>query len=84
MIDQRRAIDQNKGMLHYWLQRLEDPFETFSMQAVTRSLGKLAEKSDLLRLDREGPWKPPAYDVEDEHDIEVVEHLIGVDLARRN
>jgi hypothetical protein len=68
-------------MLHYWLDRLEDPFETFSMQQVTRSLGKLAEESEQRRFDRAGPWGTPApkyYSVENEHDIEVVEHLIGV------
>lgn len=68
-------------MLDYWLDRIEDPFETFSMQQVIRSLGKLAEESEQSRFDRAGPWGTPSpkyYGVEDEHNIEVVEHLIGV------
>lgn len=68
-------------MLDYWLDRIEDPFETFSMQEVIRSFGKLAEESEQSRFDRAGPWGTPSpkyYSVEDEHNIEVVEHLIGV------
>jgi hypothetical protein len=74
-------IGQNRRMLHYWLDRLEDPFETFSMQQVTCSLGSLAVECEQGRFNRAGPSGTPPpkyYSVEDEHDIEVVEHLIGV------
>ena len=69
------------GMVDYWLDRIEDPFETFSMQEVIRSLRKLAEESEQSRFDRAGPWGTPSpkyYSVEDEQDIAIIEHLVGV------
>ncbi|MCC7236234.1 MAG: hypothetical protein IT163_13060 [Bryobacterales bacterium] len=63
----------------YWIERLEDPFETFAMVATTRSLGSLAQQQEEQRFSRAGPSGVSTrdYSVEDEHDIEVVEHLIG-------
>jgi hypothetical protein len=66
--------------IRYWLERLEDPFETFLIQSVTRSLARLADEQEQRRFDRAGPWGTPSakyYTVEDEHDIEVVGHLVG-------
>jgi hypothetical protein len=65
--------------ISYWIDRLEDPFEMFSMQEVTASLGKLASESEKKRIERAGWWgvSPKYNSVEDEHDIEVVEHVIG-------
>ena len=64
-------------MLDYWIDRLEDPFEMFAMQSVTRSLGSLAGQQEQRRFDRSDWWGFSYYTVEDEHDIEVVENLIG-------
>src|SRR5260370_36070920 len=66
-------------MLHYWLGRLEDPFELFPMQSVARSLAESAKEQEERRFGR-SDWygvSPKNYTVEDEHDIEVVELLIG-------
>src|SRR5437899_1653071 len=65
--------------IHYWIDRLEDPFEMFAMQSVTRALGVLAGQQEQRRFDR-SDWRgvsPKYYSVEDENDMEVVEHLIG-------
>lgn len=64
----------------FLLDTLEDPFEMFPMQSVVRSLASLADESEKDRIERADPWKsasPKYYTVEDEHDIEVVELLIG-------
>jgi hypothetical protein len=66
--------------LRFLLDTLEDPFEMFPMQSVVRSLASLADESEKDRIERADPWKsasPKYYTVEDEHDIEVVELLIG-------
>jgi len=65
--------------IDYWIDRLEDPFEMFALVHVLRSLGALADESESSRAERAGWWgvSPKYYSVEDEHDIEVVEHLIG-------
>jgi len=65
--------------IDYWIDRLEDPFEMFALVQVLRSLGALTEEADSKRAGRAGWWgvSPKYYSVEDEHDIEVVEHLIG-------
>jgi hypothetical protein len=65
--------------IDYWIDRLEDPFEMFALQQVLRSLGALADASESSRAERAGWWGVSSkyYSVEDEHDIEVVEHLIG-------
>ena len=70
--------------IDYWIDRLEDPFEMFALVHVLRSLGALADESESSRAERAGWWgvSPKYYSVEDEHDIEVVEHLIGP-LRRR-
>src|SRR5260370_16915879 len=65
-------------MLHYWLGRLEDPFELFPMQSVARSLAESAKEQEERRFGR-SDWygvSPKNYTVEDEHDLEVVELLI--------
>ena len=66
-------------MLHYWVDRLEDPFEMFPMQSVARSLADSAKQQEERRFGR-SDWygvSPKYYTVEDEHDNEVVELLIG-------
>jgi hypothetical protein len=66
--------------ISYWVDRLEDPFEMFPMQAAMGSLASLADEQEKRRFDRAGPWgipSPKYYTVEDEHDIEVVGHLVG-------
>ena len=65
--------------IDYWIDRLEDPFEMFALLQVLGSLGGLAEAADASRAERAGWWgvSPKYYSAEDEHDIEVVEHLIG-------
>jgi hypothetical protein len=66
-------------MLRYWLDRLEDPFETFPMQSVARSLAQSAEEQEEHRFERSSRWGVSSayYSGEDEHDIEVVEILAG-------
>src|SRR5258708_5742366 len=70
-----------RGMLcvSYWIDRLEDPFEMFPMQSVARALGEAAKEQEERRFGRASPWGVSSayYTVEDEHDIEVVEHLVG-------
>jgi hypothetical protein len=64
----------------FLLDTLEDPFEMFPMQSVVQSLASLADESEKNRIERADPWKsvsPKYYTVEDEHDIDVVELLIG-------
>jgi len=70
-------------MIERWLERLEDPFETFSLRSVVRALSGLVKEAETRRLDRMGPYGVSCkyYTVEDEHDIEVVEHLIGSALV---
>jgi hypothetical protein len=65
--------------IDYWIDCPEDPFEMFATQSATRSLGVLVGQREQRRFDRSGWWgvSPKYYTVEDEHDIEVVEHLIG-------
>jgi hypothetical protein len=66
--------------MRYLLDNLEDPFELFPMNSVVRSLATLADESGQSRVDRMHPWSsasPKYYTVEDEHDIDVVELLIG-------
>jgi hypothetical protein len=66
--------------IRFLLDTLEDPFEMFPMQSVVRSLASLADESEKDRIECADPWKsasPKYYAVEDEHDIEVVELLIG-------
>ena len=65
--------------IDYWIDRLEDPFEVFALVHVLRSLGALANESESSRAERAAWWgvSPTYYSVQDEHDIEVVEHLIG-------
>lgn len=65
--------------IDYWVDRLEDPFEMFALVHVLRSLGALADESESSRAERAGWWgvSTKYYSVEDEHDSEVVEHLIG-------
>ncbi len=61
------------------LDALEDPFEMFPMQSVARQLAGLVAKSEDRRFERSDPWgySPPHNTVEDEHDIAVVQLLIG-------
>jgi len=62
------------------LDRLEDPFEMFPMQSVSRNLADLIHRAEESRVERTDPWKsasPKYRTVEDEHDIAVVELLIG-------
>lgn len=62
------------------LDHLEDPFEMFPMQSVSRSLAELIHATEESRFGRADPWKsasPKYYTVEDEHDIAVVDLLIG-------
>ncbi len=65
--------------LQYWIDRLEDPFEIFALAGVLRSIGQIAKDALSSRSERAGWWgvSPKYYSVEDEHDIEVVEHVIG-------
>jgi hypothetical protein len=65
--------------IDFWIDRLEDPFEMFALMQVLRSLGALTDEAEAKRAGRAGWWgvSPKYYSVEDEHDIEVVEHLIG-------
>ncbi len=65
--------------IDYWINRLEDPFEMFALMQVLASMGVLADASESRRAERAGWWgvSPKFYSVEDEHDIEVAEHLIG-------
>jgi hypothetical protein len=65
--------------IDYGIDYLEDPFEMFALVQVLRSMGAIADESNSRRSDRAGWWgvSPKYYSVEDEHDIEVVEHLIG-------
>jgi hypothetical protein len=65
--------------LEYWIDRLEDPFEMFALVGVLRSIGQIADDALSSRSERAGWWgvSPRCYSVEDEHDIEVVEHVIG-------
>src|SRR6266700_317339 len=62
------------------LDHLEDPFEMFPMQSVSRNLADLIHAAEESRFERADPRKsasPKYYTVEDEHDIAVVELLIG-------
>jgi hypothetical protein len=72
-------------MLRYWLGRLEDPFEMSPMQSVGRALAESAKEREQGRFDRAPPWGVSSayYTVEDEHDIEVVELLIGSAFGAR-
>jgi hypothetical protein len=65
--------------IDYWIDRLEDPFEMFALVHLLGSMGALADESESKRAERAGWWgvSPKYYSVEDEHDIEVVEHFIG-------
>jgi hypothetical protein len=65
--------------IDYWIDRLEDPFERFPMQSVARALAEAAKEQEERRFGRASPWgiSSAYYSVEDEHDIEVVEHLVG-------
>jgi len=65
--------------IDFWIDRLEDPFEMFALIGVLRSIGQIANDSLSRRSERAGWWgvSPKYYSVEDEHDIEVVEHVIG-------
>ena len=66
--------------MRYLLDTLEDPFEMFPMQSVVRSFAVLANESENDRIERMHPWSsasPNYRTVEDEHEIEVVELLIG-------
>jgi hypothetical protein len=61
------------------LDRLEDPFEMFPMQSVARDLAELFNRVEKSRFGRASAWgvSPRYYTVEDEHDIEVRQLLIG-------
>lgn len=62
------------------LDHLEDPFEMFPIQSVLRSLAELTQAAEQSRFERADPWKsvsPKYHTVEDEHDIAVVDLLIG-------
>src|SRR6476646_7492418 len=65
--------------MRFLLDRLEDPFEMFPMQSLSRDLARLVDDAEKSRFDRAGPWgvSPKYHTVEDEHDIEVVQLLIG-------
>jgi hypothetical protein len=65
--------------IRFLLDRLEEPFEMFPMQSVSRDLTRLVSRTEESRFDRSGQWgHSPGYDtVEDEHDVEVVQLLIG-------
>jgi hypothetical protein len=65
--------------IRFLLDRLEDPFELFPMQSVTASLADFAGRQEEDRFQRGSPWGVSSkyYTVEDEHDIEAVERLIG-------
>ncbi len=63
--------------ISYWVERLEDPFETFPMQSVMRSLADLADEQRERQFDRASLWGTPRPTVEDEHDFQVVEHIVG-------
>lgn len=66
-------------MLAYWLERLEDPFEMFPMQSVSRALAASAQKQEERRFQRPTPWgvSSASFSVEDEHDTAVIEILAG-------
>jgi hypothetical protein len=61
------------------LSRLEDPFNIFPLEAVSRQLEKLVDDTDERMAERAGWWgvSPKYRSVEDEHDLEVVWFLIG-------
>lgn len=62
------------------LGHLEDPFEMFPIQSVLRSLAELTHAAEQSRFERADPGKsasPKYYTVEDEHDMAVVDLLIG-------
>lgn len=61
------------------IQRLEDPFEMFPMQSVSRYLARTVSDVEEKRLERSDPWgaSSPYPTVEDEHDNEVAQLLIG-------
>jgi hypothetical protein len=64
----------------FLLSRLEDPFEMFPMQSVSRSLADLVHETEEIRFERSAPMRgaaPKYYTVEDEHDIAVAGLLIG-------
>jgi hypothetical protein len=61
------------------LDNLEDPFNMFPLEAVSRQLSKLIDSAEERRASRSGWWgvSPKYRSVEDEHDLEVVRLLIG-------
>jgi hypothetical protein len=62
------------------LDHLKDPFEMFPVQSVSRSVADLIQASEQSRIERVDPLKSASakyHTVEDEHDIAVVDLLIG-------
>jgi hypothetical protein len=66
-------------MFHKLLDILEDPFEMFPVQSFGTVLGRLADELEDSRFERAGWYgvSEKYYTVEDEHDIEVVQILVG-------
>lgn len=65
--------------IRFLIERLEDPFEMFPMQSVSRYLARTVIDVEERRVERSDPWgaSSPYPTVEDEHDIEVAQLLIG-------
>jgi hypothetical protein len=61
------------------LSELEDPFQLFPLQEVTRSLAKLAESAEDYLVERAGWWGVSSKfrSVDEEHEAEVYNLLIG-------
>jgi hypothetical protein len=61
------------------LATLEDPFNVFPLESVSRQLTALIDESDERIAGRAGWWgvSPKYRSVEDEHDLEVVRLLVG-------
>jgi hypothetical protein len=65
--------------IDYLIDSLEDPFETFALLQVLRSLGGLVNEVEEDRFRGNEPWGDSFrhYSVAEEHRIAVGEHLIG-------
>ena len=61
------------------LSTLEDPFNMFPLESVSRQLEALVDDRDHQLVERAGwwGWSPKYRSVEDEHDLEVVNLLVG-------
>lgn len=65
--------------IRFLLDRLEDPFEMFPLQAVSSQLGELVNETGLRQYDRNGPYgvSEKFRSVEDERDVAMAQLFIG-------